>query len=312
MAAEMARIVASGQSAVGGGSGGGKKLAEARALVADAKGNLAFLTAGRGAHNIEYAYRILKTGYEQVSAAYRLAGVEGGPAKPAILASQSSYCAALCHQRVGPAEKVFFKEMEVDFPHTLHVKDVGIECGKCHSPDKHKMRIVTKSECMKCHHESKDIDCGHCHKAQKALYEGKVKVFGVTAAPDVMAKADTKCTDCHELKKGAQTVLTVKAKCEGCHDAKYGRMLLSWKEEITKKENTIAVAIEEAREYLARSRKLGKGVDHGESLLKQAEANYLAVSNGRGTHNYALSKALLSAAQANLDKVLKEKKQAKK
>ncbi|MCL5965666.1 MAG: hypothetical protein M1550_00325 [Deltaproteobacteria bacterium] len=312
MAAEMGRIVAAGRSAVGGGRGGGKNLAEARVLVADAKGNLAFLTAGRGAHNIEYAYKILKTGYEQVSTAYRLAGIPGGPPKPAILASPSSYCTALCHQRVGPSDKTFFKEMEIDFPHALHVKDVGIECTKCHSPEKHKMRIVTRSECMTCHHENKDIDCGHCHKAQKALYEGKVKVFGVTPAPDVMAAADTKCTDCHDLSKGTQTVLTVKAKCEGCHDAKYGRMLLSWKEEITKKENVIAVAIEEAKEYLARSRKLGRNVGEGETLVKQAEANYLAVSNGRGTHNYALSKALLAAAHANLDKVLKEKKAAKK
>ena len=60
-----------------------------------------------------------------------------------------------------PADKVFFKEMEIQFPHALHVKDVGIECTKCHSPEKHKMRIVTKSECMKCHHEIRaGIDLG--------------------------------------------------------------------------------------------------------------------------------------------------------
>jgi len=101
-----------------------------------------------------------------------------------------------------PSDKVFFREMELQFPHALHVKDVGIECAKCHSPEKHKMRIVTKSECMKCHHESKDIDCGHCHKAQQALYEGKVKAYGATPAPDVMAAGQTKCVECHDLKKG--------------------------------------------------------------------------------------------------------------
>jgi len=31
---------------------------------------------------------------------------------------------------------------------------------------------------MKWPHESKDIDCAHCHKAQQALYEGKVKAYG--------------------------------------------------------------------------------------------------------------------------------------
>ncbi len=308
MVAEMERVVSAGQAAVGAGPAKSKSLANARTLVADARANLNFMRAGRGAHNIEYEFKILKTGYEQVTAAYKMAGVQGGPARPAILANQTSYCLVLCHQRVGPKDKLFFKEMEVDFPHALHVQDVGIGCGKCHSPDKHKMRIVTSSECMKCHHENKDIDCAHCHKAQQALYEGKVKVYGVTPQPDYMAQADPKCTECHELRKGTQTVLTVKAKCEECHDAKYGKMLLDWKQDITKKENAIAVSLDEAKEYVARSRKIGKNVEAQEALIRQAEANYMAVTNGRGTHNYRLSSELLKVAQASLDKVLKEKK----
>jgi len=305
---DMESIVAAGQAAVGTGGAKSRKGQEAQALVADARANLNFMRAGRGAHNIEYAYKIVRAGYDQVSAAYKAVGAAGAPPRPAILASPSAYCATLCHQRVRPPEKVFFKEMEVDFPHTLHVQDVGIGCAKCHSPEKHKMRIVTRSECMACHHESKDIDCGHCHKAQKALYEGKVKAYGVAPKADVMAQADTKCTECHDLKKGAQTVLTVKAKCEGCHSAKYGQMLLRWKEEITAKENAIAVALEEAKGHVDRNRKMGAKVDENERLVREAEANYLAVSNGRGTHNYRLSRELLAAAQASIDKVLKDKK----
>jgi hypothetical protein len=308
LVADMERVVAAGKAAVGSGAASGQKLADARALVADAQANLNFLRAGRGAHNIEYALKILRVGYEQVTAAFKLAGVAGGPPKPAILASPSAYCATLCHSRVMPSDKVFFREMELQFPHALHVKDVGIGCAKCHSPEKHKMRIVTKSECMTCHHESRDIDCAHCHKAQQALYVGKVKAYGVTAAPDVMAAADTKCIECHDLKKGTQTVLTVKAKCEGCHDAKYGKMLLDWKQEITKQENAIAVALEEAKEYVDRTKKSGKSVSQEETLLQQAETNYQAVSAGRGTHNYKLSREMLRAAQANIDKVLAAKR----
>jgi hypothetical protein len=308
LVAEMERIVSAGKAAVGTGKSADRKVAQARALVADAQENLNFMRAGRGAHNIEYALRILRVGHEQVTAAFKMAGAGEAPAKPAILASPSAYCATLCHARVMPSDKVFFKEMELSFPHALHVKDVGIECAKCHSPDKHKMRIVTKSECMKCHHESKDIDCAHCHRANQALYEGKVKAYGVTPAPDVMAAAKTKCIECHDLKKGTQTVLTVKAKCEGCHDAKYGKMLLDWKQEITKQENAIAVGLEEAKEYVARTKKAGKDVAQDETLLQQAEANYLLVTNGRGTHNYKLSRDLLKVAQANVDKVLAAKR----
>ncbi|NNG45689.1 MAG: hypothetical protein HKM86_01055, partial [Deltaproteobacteria bacterium] len=181
------------------------------------------------------------------------------------------------------------------------------QCTTCHSPDKHKMRIVTKTECMACHHESRDIDCGQCHKAQKSLYDGKVKPAGVSPQPDVMAQEDVGCTDCHELTEGTQTVLTVKGKCVECHDAEYGKMLLDWKEEITAKENAIAVGLEEAREYLERSRKIGKNVDEERKLLKGAETNYRIVTDGRGTHNYELSRELLESAQGSLDRILKEK-----
>jgi hypothetical protein len=307
LVADMRAIVASGEAAVGTGPAKSKKLADARALVADARANLYLLTAGRGAHNIEYAYKIVREGYEQVSTAIKVAGVSGRPPRPAILGSPSAYCLTLCHQRVRPPGELFFREMEVRFPHSLHVEDVGIQCTKCHSPDKHKMRIVTKSECMSCHHESRDIDCGQCHKANKALYEGKVKPVGVSPSPDVMAEAGIACTECHELKEGTQTVLTVKGKCEECHDAEYGTMLLDWKEEITGKENAIAVGLEEAREYLDRSGKIGTNVEEKRKLLQGAETNYRIVTDGRGTHNYELSRDLLKSAQESLDRIRKEK-----
>jgi hypothetical protein len=103
-------------------------------------------------------------------------------------------------------------------------------------------------------------------------------------------------------------VLTVKAKCEGCHGAKYGRMLLDWKQEITKRENAIAVALEEAKEYVARTKKAGRDVSKEETLVRQADANYQAVSAGRGVHNHQLSREMLRAAQADLDKVLAAKR----
>ncbi|PWB61377.1 MAG: hypothetical protein C3F14_11935 [Deltaproteobacteria bacterium] len=68
------------------------------------------------------------------------------------------------------------------------------------------------------------------------------------------------------------------------------------------------MSLEEAKEFVARSKKMGRKVDAEETLLRQAEANYLAVSNGRGTHNFRLSIELLKSAQASLEKVLKEMK----
>ena len=67
------------------------------------------------------------------------------------------------------------------------------------------------------------------------------------------------------------------------------------------------MGLEEAREYLERSGKIGKNVDEERRLLEGAEKNYQIVSTGRGTHNYELSRDLLKSAQATLDGILKKK-----
>jgi hypothetical protein len=85
-------------------------------------------------------------------------------------------------------------------------------------------------------------------------------------------------------------------------------MLLDWKQEISKQENAIAVALEEAKEYVVRAKKAGRDVSKEETLVRQADANYQAVSAGRGVHNHKLSLDMLRAAKADLDKVLAAKR----
>jgi len=62
LTAEMERVVAAGKAAVGTGESKSKGLSGARALVADARANLNFLRAGRGAHNIEYFFEDFELG----------------------------------------------------------------------------------------------------------------------------------------------------------------------------------------------------------------------------------------------------------
>ena len=63
-----------------------------------------------------------------------------------------------------------------------------------------------------------------------------------------------------------------------------------------------------ARSHGARTKKAGRDVSREETLVRQAETNYQAVSAGRGTHNFRLSREMLRVAQANLDKVLAAKR----
>jgi hypothetical protein len=92
-----------------------------------------------------------------------------------LLGTPDGYCSILCHERVGAPEEIHFAEMKHDFPHQMHVEDIGIECTTCHSPDKHKMSIISRDECMNCHHEEQQIDCRHCHNEQDTIFRGMAR-----------------------------------------------------------------------------------------------------------------------------------------
>jgi hypothetical protein len=291
---------------VNGSAANNPNVKDIAAMVDDIQFNYEFLKSGRGAHNIEYAWKIVKTAYTQIDLATKLLGKMSVP-RPALIKGDSGYCTEFCHTRLGVPDNVNFEEMQLDFPHRAHIDDIDIQCSACHSPEKHKMRIVTKTECMACHHDAQDIECSECHRAQAKLYSGDVDVKGVDPAPDYMKEGDVDCTECHDLKSGQpQNVVTVKEKCSGCHDddASYAEMALTWKKEILDLENRIAVDLEEATGLVQRMRRLGRDTAKFETLLESARKSYALVSKGRGIHNYELSTEMLEKALADLNVIL--------
>ncbi len=277
-------------------------------MVDDIQYNYEFLKSGRGAHNIEYAWKIVKTAHTQMDLATNLLG-QPSVARPPLIEKESGYCTEFCHTRLGVPGTVNFQEMQLDFPHQTHIKDIGIECVACHSPKEHKMRIVTKTECMSCHHEAMDVECSECHGAQARLYAGDVTVEGIDPAPDYMKEGDVGCSECHDLKSDQpQNVVTVKEKCASCHDnnESYAEMALTWEKEILELENRIAVDLEEATDLVQRRRRLGRDTAKLEALLESARTSYTLVSTGRGIHNYELSSAMLEKALADLNVVLEK------
>lgn len=279
---------------------------EIATMADDVQYNYEFLKSGRGAHNIEYAWKIVKTAYTQLDLANNLLG-KSALVRPSLFKGESGYCTEFCHQRLGVPVRVDFEEMQLEFPHLQHVDEIGINCAACHSPDKHKMRIVTKTECMSCHHDARDIKCSECHSQQAQLYSGDVGIEGVDPSPDYMKEGDVACTDCHDLTGNQpQNVVTVKEKCSSCHDddASYAEMALAWEREILGLENQIAVDLEEASELVRRMRRLGRDTAPLEARLDSATKSYTVVSRGRGIHNYELSTAMLKKALSDLKVIL--------
>jgi hypothetical protein len=274
-------------------------------IMEDIRVNYEFLSSGRGAHNIEYAWKIVRTAYSQVNLLKKLLK-EQPLARPGLISSDSGYCTKFCHGRLGIPDEVYFGEMELTFPHKKHIEDVEIDCTACHSPDNHKMRIVSKGECMSCHHGGENMECGDCHGSQAALYRGTFKIEGVQVEGDPMYEGGIECMGCHDLSgKTPQTIVEIQKKCAECHeDEEYGKMALQWEKELLSIENRVTVDMEDASNRIRRMKRLGRETESMERKLEETRKIYNHVTKGRGIHNHTLSMSLLEQAAKELRKIL--------
>ncbi len=275
---------------------------EARVLLEKARTNYDFLKYGRGVHNVEYAVKLAKATYSFIDTA--LAGLQRGyqpPTRSALVATPDAYCAVLCHSRIGLPETVQTEELQ--FPHQLHVEGVGVACTSCHSPDKHKTRTITRTECMNCHHSAQDIACSHCHPAQEALYKGEISAWGAKGSPDLMAAAGTGCTDCHNLS-APKTIDAIQQACVGCHEAGYDQTLAQWINEVQQGSAALGLQMQEARKTIESSTHASRG--EATALVTQAAKLVELVDKGKGGgHNYQLSLELLGQAKEKVERAVK-------
>lgn len=271
----------------------------ARLLVEKARHNFDFLKFGRGVHNVEYALRLTQAtvGYVDQAMSSMVADYRP-PARIPLLTTPDGYCSILCHARLGLPEETQFDHLT--FPHALHVDDIGVECTVCHSPEKHKLQIITRSGCMSCHHEAQDIACGHCHLAQEALYTGQVADWGFDDGyPDLMAEGEVTCEECHDLS--AELSLTaIREGCVDCHEEGYDEMLGEWINELQKSLGNAGLRLDESRRGIQAARKRGMDTAAAEQLHQQAEKMIRLVEQGKGAHNHELSLELIGSATAKL------------
>lgn len=286
---------------------GGKRAAEARLLIDDAQYNVTLVRDGKGAHNPEYAVKLMASAWDQADIAMKAISPGFTPGlRPSLLGTSDGYCTALCHGRLGVKETVTFKEMGLEFPHIFHHKTLGIECTACHSPDKHKMRIISKQGCMECHHKGLaeggkgGVNCVTCHNGQVNLYYGKVSVKGVKETPDLMAQGGVGCDGCHDLTQKDHSVAGLKGKCVLCHSQGYDDMLIRWEQELVASEASLTAKIADLDDAL-KSRRKGSSLTQADTILTESKRIQGLVSRGRGVHNYQLSMELISQAEKTLD-----------
>lgn len=120
--------------------------------IAVAERQIRFVRASRGEHNIYLASEALRRADKSLSEAGQKtgAGLKDLSALPLI---SGSYCATLCHGRVGvkvPPDTV--RASGKTMPHKSHTEMMG--CVQCHDIGAHKkvpLRKDVKSKCAECH-----------------------------------------------------------------------------------------------------------------------------------------------------------------
>ena len=272
-------------------------------LMDEAQFNVRFVREGRGVHNIDYAVRLLKRSVSDANRALKLAGRSELAVTDRVLGTDDGYCMAFCHHIETPADVVPFERMQ--FPHKVHTDEIGLPCTLCHSPEKHKMRVITKSECMNCHHQQEDLACSTCHPYQQELYTGNIPDLGISGQPDVMAEAGVECTSCHDLSQTGEVLTLVSQSCLGCHEEGYDEMVKEWHNNLLDQmaEDTELLVL--ARQRLEQGKIPADSVEVVRRKIDWADKILTILDKAKPAHNPMLAEELLAQVKEALIPIAK-------
>jgi hypothetical protein len=263
--------------------------------LAAARHNVEFVARARGEHNIHYAVDLLRLARRNAVEVLARAG-QTPPAPPPVLASPSGYC-RVCHSTSHLGSQLPFAGMTYD--HNRHLA-AGLTCDTCHSLEEHGKTSIEASQCMACHHgKTQPRSCETCHDQQASLYHGKLAGTEVAGEADVMAQADTSCTDCHDLASGQPLVATVQKACVNCHEAGYDAMVVEWINEDQARVQQLAVLLASAQAALGQT--TGPAAASRRQALAEAERIYRALLAAKGAHNPSLAQEASARARKLLE-----------
>jgi nitrate/TMAO reductase-like tetraheme cytochrome c subunit len=281
-------------------------LKKSQNLLNEARRNYSFVLLGKGAHNIEYALKILNVSINRAEKAMALIS-EDYAATP----RQSTLsCTTLCH--VG-MDKQRVRFNGIGFSHETHVISNEVPCEACHSGRKHHGQTYLRN-CSECHHGASlgGVKCENCHDAASDLFYGKGGV-GVSDMPGIKVGV-IECADCHWATAQGKRSKTenIRASCVSCHEETYAQILDGWMSTGNALISHTASKVEEARRIMERKTRKGKKIYVSyKNIFEEAEHNLKLVKDGKAVHNVDYSEALLTRAEEKSDELIKLLEQEK-
>ena len=166
----------------------------------DAEFNFRLVKEGRGAHNLDYAVKLLENVAQNIEGISERLGNKNYKAnRSSVLTDDKEFC-NLCHFAITP--KDINKFGDDNFPHQRHMSFVN--CTSCHSKTEHKKITVTKKECQKCHK--------NFSKVRDVIQYGSIKFPHNLHSK----KRNISCTTCHATLDFSKIQIKKNA-CTNCH-----------------------------------------------------------------------------------------------
>ncbi len=185
-----------------------------RQALDDARFNVDLVARGRGVHNVDYAFALLKRAHNDLNDARKERALAPLPL-PWTEAAYASPCLA-CHQGIESRNGMIFGR---SYRHEPHVLRARLDCLACHRPheERAKGEVVRfdAAGCESCHHKDAKVDCLACHASIRGR---KVASFrGEFDHAFHLDEAGQTCADCHDRPPG-QPVVLKKETCAACHE----------------------------------------------------------------------------------------------
>ena len=204
-------------------------------LLEEARYNYQIVNTGNVVHNVAYSDELLLQSYNNLNNILQY--INSDTVLPS-LELYNSITPSDCQNCHYGQEGIKVETFGIQFDHSIHIVKNDIPCLNCHSNQKrHGETIMSRSDCLSCHHGSDETDCLKCHETQVHIYDGTIG-FSDTIQPDIMYDSDIECKDCHE--DDDQIISKEYARnCSNCHDEEYDDLIEEWQEQTTAKISVI-------------------------------------------------------------------------
>ena len=237
------------------------------ALLDSATINIELVSSAKGIHNIQLSDRLLERAHRSISAALRKSGRTSDVREYVSSDKLVPSDCANCHYGI---EQTRASVYDLKFRHDQHLNQ-GVTCTKCHSNlRRHGELLLSRGECLNCHHSQEKQACSTCHREQQELLSGQTPFF--QAEEDLMWQADIRCPDCHLVATGI--IRKTPDLCADCHDDSYPEMVMDWRADINSLVEQLPKKYAEQIEWLNSEGSLGGHnpqavIDHLEQILEK-------------------------------------------